>query len=141
VCKTPPLALPTLCLILRAVLPKLAHFNWSDNVTLLPEPPRLYQDLSALKTGSPQPFGTLQGHTQRQRALHCPFNPPAISYTQHCQSHQLHHHHSHFNHNSLNSPHVSYKPSQPHFDLDWESDPHLSDLSCSLRAFGWIRAH
>jgi len=111
-------------------------FNWADEATSppiqvwpSPLPPR---DFSDLRSSKPNPFSSLQ-HRSR-RFFHC--------------SHKSRHRHSHSNFNSFYSPNRnSFKPSQPsfytktHSHLNWESDPRLSDLSRSLKALGWIRAH
>jgi hypothetical protein len=114
-------------------------FNWADDVTsvptqslLSPTPPR---NLSGLRSSKLNPFSSLQ-----HRSKHFTHYSHQSRYCRH----------SHFNFNSfyLSRPgHISFKPLQPHSQtktyshLNWESDPRLSDLSCSLKALGWIRAH
>jgi hypothetical protein len=114
----------------------LPPFNWAEDTASLPIqvvprrlPPR---DFSALRSSKPNPFSSLRRRSNR-------FN---------YYSYQSRHRHSHSNFNSFRSPHhISFNTSEPHSHpkthshLDWESDPHLSDLSRSLRALGWIRAH
>jgi hypothetical protein len=110
--------------------------DWAEDAISLPTqilpsplPPR---DFSGLRSSKSNPFSSLQHRSK------C-FNH---------YSRQPRRHHSHFNCNSFNSTHYSsFKPSQPysytktHSHLNWESDPRLSDLSRSLKALGWIRAH
>lgn len=127
----------------------LRDFDWSQDAESLPiatappsqprplsHPVRVVntqpRDLSVLRSPSSSPFSSLQHRSKR-------FNH---------YSHQPRRRHSHFNFNSSYSPHYnSFKRSQPHFHtktyshLNWESDPRLSDLSRSLKALGWIRAH
>ena len=114
-----------------------ALLDWAEEANSLPITPLLPslhppRDLSVLRSSSSSPFSSLQHCSKRFTNI----------------SRQLRRHHSRFNFNSFYSPHHnSYKPSQPHFHtktyshLNWESDPHLSDLSHSLKALGWIRAH
>jgi hypothetical protein len=112
--------------------------DWAEDAKSLPItptiPPSLLQphDLSVLCSSSSSPFSSLQHHSKR--------------FTHY--SHQFRRYHSHFNFNSFNSSHHnSFIPSRLPFrtktysHLNWESDPHLSDLSRSLKALGWIRAH
>jgi hypothetical protein len=112
--------------------------DWAEDAKSLPiiSPPPLPvhqpRDLSVLRSPSSSPFSSLQHRSKRLTHY----------------SHQSRRCHSHFSFNSFNSPHRnSFKPSQPHSHtktyshLNWESDPRLSDLSRSLKALGWIRAH
>jgi hypothetical protein len=114
----------------------MAPLDWAEDTNSLPItplPPSLHQprDLSVLRSSSSSPFSSLQQRSKR--------------FTRY--SHQPRRRHSHFNSNSFYLPHSnSYQPFQPHShtktysQLNWESDPRLSDLSRSLRALGWIRA-
>jgi hypothetical protein len=131
-------------------LKAITALDWAEDANSLPItplPPLLRQprDLSVLRSqSSSAPFSSLQHRSKR--------------FT--CYSHQSRRRHSRFNFTSFNSPHHnSFKPSQPSFytktpyqkfepvishqasHLNWESDPRLSDLSRSLKALGWIRAH
>jgi hypothetical protein len=114
--------------------------DWAEDANTLPiiplsPSPRQPRDLSVLRSSSSSPFSSLQ---HRSKRFTC--------YSQRSRRHQSY---SHFN--SFNSPHLgrnSFKTSsQPYFHtktyshLNWESDPRLSDLSRSLKALGWIRAH
>jgi hypothetical protein len=117
----------------------MVPLDWAEDAKSLPItplPPLLHQprDLSVLRSpSSSSPFSSLQHRSKR-------FN---------CHSYQPHRRFSHSHRfNSSYSPHRnSFKPAQPHFHtktfshLNWESDPRLSDLSRSLKALGWIRAH
>jgi hypothetical protein len=116
----------------------MAPLDWAEDANSLPVTlpppslPRQPRDLSVLHSSSSSPFSSLQHRSKR--------------FTHY--SHQPRRRHSHFNSNSFYSPrHSSFNPFQPHFNtkthshLNWESDPRLSDLSRSLKALGWIRAH
>jgi hypothetical protein len=114
----------------------LPPLNWADDsnksLPITPLPPLLHQprDLSVLRSqSSSSPFSSLQHRSKR-------FNH---------YSHQSRRRHSRFNFNSFYSPHhISFQPhsrTKTHSHLNWESDPRLSDLSRSLKALGWIRAH
>jgi hypothetical protein len=115
------------------------RLNWADDANSLPItplPPLLHQprDLSVLRSlSSSSPFSSLQHRSKR-------FN--------HYSRQPRHHSHCHSNLNSSNSPRrssfklfQSYSHTKTHSHLNWESDPRLSDLSRSLKALGWIRAH
>jgi hypothetical protein len=116
-------------------------FNWADDTyspQIIPLPtqnlpsPLLARDFSGLRSSNSNPFSSLQHRSKRSNHY----------------SHHSHGRHSRFNSNSFYSPHYNpLKRSQPHFStktyshLNWEYDPRLSDLSRSLKALGWIRAH
>ena len=111
--------------------------DWAEDANSLPiaslSPP-LHQprNISALRSSKINPFSSLQHRSRRFTHF----------------SHKSRRHHSHFNSKFFYSPHCNpFKPSQPHSHtktyshLNWESDPRLSDLTRSLKALGWIRAH
>lgn len=140
-----------------AELPPLAvqmtnttHLDWAEDVesssfTLPPLPPCQPRDLSVLRSSSPSPFASLQRRSKCQgsqsyhqsRRRQCPFNSE-FPYPRPQYNHRT----------SPRYPKIQYPKIEPvishqasHFKLNWESDPRLSDLSRSLKALGWIRAH
>ena len=119
------------------------HFNWADDASTLPIAPSLPyppRDLSALRSSSPKPFSSLRRRNKRSQTHYSPpfRNQPPFTirhralpsrfFTTQFQPSQCHNYTHHF------------LPSSADSALNWESDPHLSDLSRSLKALGWIRA-
>ena len=115
-----------------------SSLDWAKDASSLPItpiPPSLRQprDLSVLRSPSiSSPFSSLQRRSKRFSHY----------------SYQSRRHRPRFNFNFSYLPHHnSFKSFQPHLhtkthsQLNWESDPRLSDLSRSLKALGWIRAH
>ena len=115
---------------------ELGLFSMADDANtllIIPPSPSPHQpcDLLVLCSYSSSPFSSLQHHLKNCTK----------------KTHQSHCCHSYFNSNSsYSSHHVSFKPLQSYShtkkysQLNWECDPHLSDLSHSLKALGWICA-
>jgi hypothetical protein len=110
----------------------VSSFDWAEDASSLPTLPFPPRDLSGLRSSKSNPFSSLQHRSKRFANF----------------SRQPRRHHSRFNFTSCYLPHHNpLKPPQPyshtetHSHLNWESDPRLSDLSRSLRALGWTRAH
>jgi hypothetical protein len=135
----------------RPVLPPPTRFDWADDAESLPTAPRTQlRDLSGLKTGHAQPFGTLRRRTRRRR-------PPLQIFSS-----------RNFFHSTVPSlvppqPFITRRhpsgigpgkpivtipfgtpalvsapaPAPPVPKLDWDQDPRLADLSRALRALGW----
>jgi hypothetical protein len=130
----------------RPVLPPPARFDWADDAASLPTAPRTQsRDLSGLKTGCAQPFGTLRRRTRRRRAPPQNFSSriffhsssPSHVWSQPLITRQ---------HPSGIGPGrpvvtipvgVALPPAAPAPKLDWDEDPRLADLSRALRALGW----
>jgi hypothetical protein len=132
----------------RAVWPTPAHFDWAKDAASLPTAPSSRsQDISSLKTGRPQPFGTLRQRTRRRRT------PP-----QFFQSSQQYFHlvrpsfvqsqgfitRRHPSGIGPGKPVVIAPfggppaPVPPILNLDWDQDPRLMSLSQALCALGWV---
>ncbi|KAJ7484527.1 hypothetical protein FB451DRAFT_86824 [Mycena latifolia] len=141
--------------------PTPAPLDWGEDAAALPtsplrseSPPSTPRDFSALITGSPQPFASLQRRRRRSPR-------PATSSSLQNHSPQKH---------SIRRPQkksttlaaprrktpsyshpppsiafrapTSFPPSDkpaPQFPLDWDQDPRLRDLSQALTALGWVR--
>ena len=115
--------------------PVSESFSWADDAKSLPtlsiSPMKLPRDLSCLRSSSTNPFSSIcRRHRNRKNTPRfTKFQPQHnIQYT----PSNLHYH----------IPAPRRRP-HPHFSasLNWDSDPRLSDLSRSLQALGWIRAH
>ena len=133
-----PLAEPPL---LAVQMTDTTHLDWADDVESLfaqPPPPHQPRDLSSLPSSSPCPFASLQhwskcqgsqSHCQRPFNSEFPYPHPKYNY---CTSPRY---------PKIQNP--KFKPVISHQAscLKWESDPQLFDLSHSLKALGWIRAH
>ncbi|KAJ6589670.1 hypothetical protein B0H19DRAFT_240592 [Mycena capillaripes] len=100
------------------------------------------RDLTALQTGSPHPFGTLQRRLARSRRSHGYAQKKSVSAPTHPIVTRRHPHGIASNKPFLTTP-VSLPPHprarRQHQTLDWDHDPLLSDLSRALGALGWIR--
>ncbi|KAJ7436395.1 hypothetical protein B0H11DRAFT_2110530 [Mycena galericulata] len=109
--------------------------------TIVPTISPVPRDLTALQTGSPRPFGTLQRRLARSRNSRAharkksaPVPTPPIVTRRHPQS------------IASNKP-ISTTPipipplprARRQHTLDWDRDPLLSDLGRALGALGWIR--
>jgi len=113
-------------------------FNWSDNAASIPIIPIFPKnqpccDLSALHTTNPNPFSSLahQNHHSQlpledQPSFRPCWAPPhlPVSQSTSCQWFI-----------PISAP-IAPVPST--LSLNWESDPHLSDLSQALKVLGWI---
>ncbi|KAJ6599618.1 hypothetical protein B0H10DRAFT_2084116 [Mycena sp. CBHHK59/15] len=118
-----------------------APLDWAEDSAALPtsplcseSPPSTPRDFSALITGSPQPFASLQRRRRRstrpkKSAIHtaprhtpptCSHPPPSIPFR---------------------APTSFPPPDRPavQFPLDWDQDPRLRDLGQALAALGWVR--
>jgi hypothetical protein len=142
---------------LLAVPPQMTNSNrldWAEDVEsspfILTSPsPRQPRDLSVLRSSSPCPFSSLQRRSKCQRSL-----DRHQSHRRHCPS-KMEFPYPHPQNYRSTTYQIPYTPQKPKmqksfFDpvishqascLNWESDPRLSDLSRSLKALGWIRAH
>ncbi|KAJ6503048.1 hypothetical protein DFH09DRAFT_295216 [Mycena vulgaris] len=146
-----------------AIVPAVpVPLNWAEDAACLPtlplqaeSPPSTPRDFSALITGSPQPFGSLQRCRRRS-----PRPPTSSSLQNHSpQKHSIRrpqkksticaaprHSTPSYSHPppsiAFRTP-TSFPPSDKpasQFPLDWDQDPRLRDLSHALTALGWIRA-
>ncbi|KAJ6565717.1 hypothetical protein B0H10DRAFT_2358717 [Mycena sp. CBHHK59/15] len=139
-----------------------AHLDWAEDAATLPilpahsaAPPLPLRDFSALLTGSPQPFASLQRRRRRS-----PRPATSASLQNHStQKQSIRRPQKKLTIRSAprrtppSYPHLppsiafrtptSFPPSDkpvPQFPLDWDRDPRLRDLSQALTALGWIRA-
>jgi hypothetical protein len=118
--------------------PQNMTLDWSEEPIeiqpMFPPPPPKYEprDLSALRSLTPAPFSSLKRRSNR-------------SYTRPRQSHQSRHHYTKFNFDSSFTPSKKSfyskipPPSSLPTSLDWDQDPRLSNLSCALKALGWVQ--
>ena len=129
----------TQSLILSSSPPQNTTLDWSQEpvnkiqpMFLLPPPKYGPWDLSALHSLSPTPFSLLERCSKH-------------SHTQPHQPHQSHHHYIKFNFDSSFTPSKKSlhskipPPSSLPTSLDWDQDPCLSNLSCALKALGWVQ--
>jgi len=115
--------------------PMSMHFNWAEDAVAMPiEPTPHAQDFSGLKMGCKQPFGALWRRTRQRRAPPPFLVPPQPFITQRHPS-------------SIGPgrpviivPFGEAPASAPILKLDWDWDPRFMDLSCALRALGWVPA-
>ncbi|KAJ7670358.1 hypothetical protein B0H17DRAFT_1209354 [Mycena rosella] len=133
--------------------PAPVHLDWAQDAEalqvsprkpeFLPFPPR---DFSALSTGTPQPFASLQRRRRR---------PPRVpsSVEKWSQSHSISTrrkkssvHHSAPQHRSrfpsfISPPSTSFTSGRREVSppLNWDQDPRLRDLGQALAALGWAR--
>ena len=131
-----------------AVMATSPHLDWAEDVEFSPyiltspSPRHQPRDLSVLRSSSTSPFASLRhrskcqgSRSHRQSRRQCPLNSefpyPRPQYNLHTSPQYPKTQHPKF------EPVVSHQASR----LNWESDPRLSDLSRSLKALGWIRAH
>ena len=131
----------------RAVSPTPARFDWADDAASIPIAPSSYpRDLSGLKTGNLQPFGTLRQRTRRRRRPRHLFLPPQQSfllpyvYPSHSQPFITRCHPSGIGPGKpvTTVPSGTPTPATPVLGLNWDQDPRLVNLSQALRALGWI---
>jgi hypothetical protein len=130
----------------RTVSPPSAHFDWADDAALLPiAPSNLPRDISGLKTGHPQPFGTLQRRTRRRRAPLQVFSSRNF-FRSALPSHIASQPFITRRHPAGIGPGrpivtipvgVAPVPAASVLKLDWDLDPRLANLSRALRALGW----
>jgi len=128
-----------------------ARFDWAEDAETLPttsQPAKTYEphDFSCLRSDQAAPFRTLQRRIRRHRTPHhrrqnwprC-FNTPEIqpfaSSTTFTRRHP-----SGIAHGKqiLTIPFGATPAQAPVLKLNWDQDPRLADLSCALRALGWI---
>jgi hypothetical protein len=136
---SPPSPIPD---SMHTTLPSPIPLNWADDAASVPtqilHSPRPPRDLSGLCSSKSNPFSSLQRRSKNRTR----------------RTYQFHRRHSLFNSDFSRSPHhTTFNPSQayhhlsfpfqvqPTSYLNWDSDPRLSDLSRSLKALGWVRAH
>ena len=122
----------------QETLPPLAMAADTIVPPVVPSP----RDLTALQTGSPRPFGTLQRRLARSRRPHGHAQKKSVPTPTHPILTRRHPHGIANNKPVLTTPVPS--PLHPrarcqHHALDWDRDPLLSDLSRALGALGWIR--
>ncbi|KAJ6572447.1 hypothetical protein DFH09DRAFT_1277400 [Mycena vulgaris] len=107
---------------------------------ILPSAAPIPRDLSALQTGSPRPFGSLQRRLARsrrplrQKKSVIPPSHPIIT-RRHPRGIS---HGKPVTTTPVSSPPPRHAP-PPHRVLDWDRDPLLSDLARALGALGWVR--
>src|SRR6202522_3851107 len=119
--------------------PLSARFDWADDAAtslpILPSnlPPR---DLSVLRSSSPRPFSSLQRRNKKPKKYFFRpfknFNPPSVHRQNNFHARPLPPYAS-------STPFIPKPGRSPSAALNWEDDPRLSDLSCALKALGWIR--
>jgi len=141
---------PTLNPIHITSPPLSTSLNWADNAASLPilsshPPPR---NLSALCSTKRNPFSSLQCRSKQFHAWVSSRFHQNIFFSQ-----TSHYHHQPLalqplplfpkpqilHHASKNKPFISL-PSSCISGLDWDQDPHLSDLSRALKALDWIHS-
>jgi hypothetical protein len=130
----------------RAISPPPVRFNWADDAASLPTAPSTQlRDISCLKTGCPQPFGTLRRRTGRRRAPLQAFSSRKFFHSAFPSyvSSQLFITRRHPAGIGPGRPIVTIPvgvapvPAAPIPKLDWNQDPRLADLSRALWALGW----
>jgi hypothetical protein len=126
------------------------RFDWAEDAKSIPivskPPPR---DLSALRSPTPHLFVTLQRRTRQHPVAH--WNYPSRTRTvdwsaMYSRPNIVTHRHPSgiapgkpivtIPSGTQPQTKVTQTMSAPH--LDWDGDPRLSDLSCALRALGWV---
>ncbi|KAJ7153042.1 hypothetical protein C8R43DRAFT_1126892 [Mycena crocata] len=138
-----------------------APLDWAEDAATLPihlshseTPPSAPRDFSALHTGSPQPFASLQRRRRRspQPATEPLQNPPLSRSIRRPQKKSGMHHSLRqrtppsSSHSALSIPFPTptsfLPPDKPNtsFPLDWDQDPRLRDLAQALAALGWVRS-
>lgn len=100
------------------------------------------RDLTALQTGSPRPFGTLQrrlARSRNSRAHAQKKSPPVPTHPTVTRRHP----HGIASNKPILTTSVPLPPlpraRRQHHVLDWDRDPLLSDLGRALGALGWVR--
>ena len=123
-----------------------AHFDWAKDAATLPTAPTLPRDISGLKTGRPQPFGTLRRRPRRRQTPPNFFPSPRFVFHSALPSHVPSQPFITRCHPSGIGPGklvivapvgVAPAPAAPVLKLDWDQDPRLADLSRAFRALGW----
>ncbi|KAJ7766569.1 hypothetical protein DFH07DRAFT_809424 [Mycena maculata] len=128
--------------------PTPAPLDWAEDAATLPivplhsaPSPSTPRDFSALRTGSPQPFASLQRRrrrsprppTSQQHHSNCRPRKPRVPYAANRRTPP----------SSIHVPApTSFPPSDKpatKFPLDWDQDPRLRDLGQALAALGWVR--
>ncbi|KAJ6470561.1 hypothetical protein C8R47DRAFT_1200387 [Mycena vitilis] len=132
--------------------PALPRLDWAEDAAALPvvpphsaSPPATPRDFSALCTGSPQPFASLQRRRRR---------PPTSTFQNHSvhrdfirrprQKNIIHYPAGRraplpYSHRPPSIPFPTPTSLSPSDALDWDQDPRLRDLGQALTALGWVR--
>ncbi|KAJ7167435.1 hypothetical protein C8R43DRAFT_1161115 [Mycena crocata] len=135
--------------------------DWAEDAATLPihlplseTPPPAARDLSALHTGSPQPFASLQRRRRRApRTANTPLQNPPLRHSIHPPQKESGIHRSVTRRTPPSHSHsppfipspgpTSFlppdKPAAP-FPLDWDQDPRLRNLARALTALGWVKS-
>ncbi|KAJ6507203.1 hypothetical protein C8R47DRAFT_1100594 [Mycena vitilis] len=133
-------------------VPALPRLDWAEDAAALPvvpphsaSPPASPRDFSALCTGSPQPFASLQRRRRR---------PPTSTFQNHSvhrdfirrprQKNVIHYPAGRraplpYSHRPPSIPFPAPTSLSPSDALDWDQDPRLRDLGQALVALGWVR--
>jgi hypothetical protein len=146
--------------VVAAATAVLAPLDWAEDAANLPIvsshsaiPPSAPRNFSVLRTGSPQPFASLQRRRRRSP------RPTTSSLQNHPPRHSIHRpqQKSGTHYKATRRTPLSYSqppPSIPipaptlfppskkpavQFQLDWDQDPRLRDLGQALAALGWVR--
>jgi hypothetical protein len=129
--------------------PVPTRLDWAEDSASMPAPPNMYpppRDLSTLRTGRVQPFGTLRRRTRRRRAPAPPFfsqsrksSYPTLPPFRQYQPFITRCHPSGIGPGKpiITIPIGTTSAPAPALKLDWDQDPRLVDLSRALRALGW----
>ncbi|KAJ6501215.1 hypothetical protein C8R47DRAFT_1109191 [Mycena vitilis] len=133
-------------------VPALPRLDWAEDAATLPvipshtaPPPSTPRDFSALCTGLPQPFGSLQ--RRRRRPPTSTFQNPSSYRHSVRRPHQkniVHHPAGRraplpYSHRPPSIPFPAPTSLSPSDALDWDQDPRLRDLGQALVALGWVR--
>ncbi|KAJ6583103.1 hypothetical protein DFH09DRAFT_1437925 [Mycena vulgaris] len=136
--------------------------DWAEDAACLPtlplqaeSPPSTPRDFSALITGSPQPFGSLQrrrrrsprpptssslqNHSPQKHSICRPQKKSTIHAAPRRKTPSYYHLPTSIAFRAPTAFPPTDKPASQ-FPLDWDQDPRLRDLSQALTALGWIRA-
>ncbi|KAJ6514858.1 hypothetical protein C8R47DRAFT_493855 [Mycena vitilis] len=129
--------------------PVLPCLGWAEDAATMPvvpshtaPPPSTPRDFSALCTGLPQPFASLQRRRRR---------PPTSTFPNHLvlirrsrQKNIIHYPAGRraplpYSHRPPSIPFPTPTSLSPSDALDWDQDPRLRDLGQALTALGWVR--
>ncbi|KAJ7148972.1 hypothetical protein C8R43DRAFT_1128736 [Mycena crocata] len=135
--------------------------DWAEDAANLPihlphsaTPPPAARDFSALITGSPKPFASLQRRRRRApRPVNAPLQNPPLRHSIHPPQKKSGIHrsvtrrtppsHSHLPPFIPSPASTSFLPPDgpaAPFPLDWDQDPRLRDLARALTALGWVKS-